>query len=223
LNSLSQLAHQLRQSFPELAHVRSEQDLHNLHAQLQAQNPARAQALAQADQVVRQRQTALAHLTRTRQAHEAQAQTAVAQQRAAFRAQQDSDFNRRAEKLVPNWEQARPAVQQAAMKTLENAGLTQQQISHLWHGNDSVDVHSAVAQELLLKASMWDSAQAKAKQIRQSNLPTVIKPGVGNVSRENKGVARVNDLKARLKGAKGNEAIRLGTELTRTKRALNGA
>jgi hypothetical protein len=36
LNSLTQLDQQVRQAFPELANVRSEQDLHNLHAQLQA-------------------------------------------------------------------------------------------------------------------------------------------------------------------------------------------
>jgi hypothetical protein len=220
LNDLSQLANQLRQSFPELAHVRSEQDLHNLHAQLQAQNPARAQALARAEQVVRQRQVALAHLTRTRQAHEAQQAQASAQQRAAARAEQDKAFESLATKHIPNWERVHSEVRQQARQTLQNAGLSQEQIHHLWTGDHSIDAHSSVLQLVLAKAALWDSAQAKAHQIRQTPMPQVIRPGVGR-SHADAGSERVASLQARLKTAKGNEAIRLGTELTRAKRALN--
>jgi hypothetical protein len=219
LNNLAQITQQARQAFPELAEVRSEQDLHNLHAQLQAQNPARAQQLAKADQVMRQRQIALAQLTNQRKAHEAQARTAVAEQREAFRARQDADFEQRAERIVgaQRWQQGRGGVKEAATKTLESAGLTRQQIHNLWHGQDSVDMHSAVLQELLLKASMWDSAQQKAQQIRQTPMPQVIRPGTGNFSRGSG--ENVAELRARMKNAKGGDGLKLGVALLKAQRA----
>jgi hypothetical protein len=219
LNNLAQLAQQAQQAFPELANVRTEQDLHNLHAQLQAQNPARAQQLAKADQVMRQRQVALANLTNQRKAHEAQQSQATAAQREAFRARQDADFEQRAERIVgaERWQQGRGGVKEAATKTLESAGLTRQQIHNLWHGQDSVDMHSAVIQELLLKASMWDSAQAKAQQIRQAPLPAVIKPGTSN-SRAS-GSENVAELRARLRNSKGSDGIKLGVALLKAQRA----
>jgi hypothetical protein len=223
LNNLAQLSQQVQQAFPELANVRSEQDLHNLHAQLQAQNPARAEALAKADQLVRQRQVALAHLTQTRKAHEAQAQAVTDQQQRQAAAQHDAMFEQRAAKIVPNWEQAAPAVRKAAKQTLIEAGISEQQIDHLWRGHQPIHIRSAAAQELILKAALWDSAQAKAHQIRQSGLPQVIRPGTGNANRANGAESRVADIKARLRTSKGNESIRLGTELIRAKRALNGA
>jgi hypothetical protein len=220
LNNLAQLSQQVQQAFPELANVRSEQDLHNLHAHLQRQNPARAHALAQADQVVRQRQVALAHLTQTRKAHEAQAQAVTDQQQRQAAAQHDAMFEQRAAKIVPNWEQAAPAVRKAAKQTLIAAGISEQQIDHLWRGAQPIHIRSAAAQELILKAALWDSAQAKAHQIRQTPLPQVLKPGVGR-SHANAGTDRVNNLIARMKTAKGNEGIRLATELTKARRALN--
>jgi hypothetical protein len=175
----------------------------------------------QADQAVRQKQVALAHLTTQRKAHEAQQAAAQEAQRAAFRSQQDDDFERRAERLVPNWKGARPAVQKAARQTLINAGISEEQVGHLWRGNERIDIRSSAAQELILKAALYDSAKAKAKQVRQANLPTVLRPGVG-IPRAQAGVERVNDLRARLKGAKGNEALKLATELMRAKRSMNG-
>jgi hypothetical protein len=220
LNGLTQLTRQVQQSFPELANVRSEQDLHNLHAQLQAQNPARAQALADADRVMRQRQVALANLTNQRKAHEAQQAQITAQQRAQAAAQHDAQFEARAAKIVPNWEQARPAMQAAAKKALVDAGISEAEQHRLWHQGTPIDIRSSAAQELILKAAMWDSAQAKAWQIRQTPLPQVIKPGMGR-SHGQDGAERVADLRARLRTSKGNESLRLATELTKAKRALN--
>jgi hypothetical protein len=220
LKSLTQLDQQVRQAFPELANVRSEQDLHNLHAQLQAKDPARAQALVQADQVVRQQQVALAALTSQRKAHEAQLSAAQEQQRKAFRSQQDAAFEERAAKLVPNWEQARPTVQKAAKQTLIDAGVSEEQISEMWRGNKPIDIRSSPAQLLILKASLWDQAQAKARLVRQTPLPSVLRPGVG-IPRAAAGADRVNNLMARMKTSKGNESLRLATELRQAIRAMN--
>jgi hypothetical protein len=220
LNGIAQLARQIQQSFPELANVQSEQDLHNLHAQMQAQNPARAQALAQADQVMRQRQVALANLTNQRKAHEQQQTQAAAQQRAAARAEQDKAFEASAAKHIPNWERVQGEVRAQARKTLESAGLSPAEIHHLWTGDHSVDAHSSVLQTVLAKAAAYDLAQQKAHLIRQTPLPQVIKPGVGR-SHGQDGAERVADLKAQLKTAKGNAAIRIGTQLMQAKRTLN--
>jgi hypothetical protein len=221
LNNLAQLSQQVQQAFPELAQVRTEQDLHALHAHLQAKNPARAQALVRADQVVRQRQVALAHLTMTRKAHEAHQQQSVAQQRAQAAAQHDAAFEARAATIVPNWEQARPAMQAAAKQTLIAAGISEEQIDQLWRRGTPIDIRSSAAQELILKASLWDNAKQKAQTIRESNLPRVIRPGVGR-SHVNAGMEHVSNLQAKLKTAKGNKAIQIGAELLKARREMNG-
>jgi hypothetical protein len=112
-------------------------------------------------------------------------------------------------------------VRAQARKTLESAGLSQADIQRLWTGDEAVDAHSSVLQLVLAKAAQWDLAQEKARQIRQSNVPQVIRPGTYRNSGEGDAQS-VNDLKARLKKATGREAIRLGTALARAERAQNG-
>jgi hypothetical protein len=187
--------------------------------ELRQQDPARHARLMQADQLLRQSQQRIAAMAQQRGVHEQQQAQASAQQRAAARAAEDAAFERSAAKHIPGWEQNQGAVRAQAFKTLESAGLSQDQILHLWTGDHSIDAHSSVLQTVLAKAAAYDLAQAKAHQVRQSGLPQVIRPGTGNANRGNGAESRVAELKARLRTSKGNESIRLGTELIRAKRA----
>jgi hypothetical protein len=174
-----------------------------------------------ADQMVRERQQKIAAVMQQQQAHEAQRAKAYEAQLAEARARQDADFNQRAARLVINWEQQRGQMQEAAMQTLQAAGLTREDINNLWSGTGhAVDMHSAAAQELILKAALYDRAQARAHQVRQTPVPQVQKPGTYRAS--DGGEQSVRELSARLAKATGREAIHLGTQLQRAKRAMNG-
>ena len=104
-----------------------------------------------------------------------------------------------------------------ARKTLESAGLTPEQLHHLWNGDHSIDVHSSILQLVMAKAAQYDLMQQRAHQVRQVPVPPVMRPGVAR-SRDD-GAQSVHELSARLSRASGREAIRLATELQRAKRA----
>jgi hypothetical protein len=191
--------------------------------ELRQQDPARHARLMQADQALKQSQQRVAAMAQQRSQREQQQAQASAQQRAAARAAEDKAFEASAARHIPNWERVQGEVKAQARKTLEAAGLSQAEIHHLWTGDHSIDAHSSVLQTVLAKAAAYDLAQAKANQIRQSGLPQVIRPGTGNAYRGNGAEAGVAELKARLRSSKGNESIRLGTELIRAKRALRGS
>jgi hypothetical protein len=107
------------------------------------------------------------------------------------------------------------------MQTLQAAGLSRQDITNLWSGTGHlVDMHSAAAQELLLKATLYDRMQARAHEIRQAPVPPVLRPGVAR-SRDD-GSQSVRELQMQLKGAKGRDALRIATEITRARRANGG-
>jgi hypothetical protein len=110
-------------------------------------------------------------------------------------------------------------VRQQAVKTLESAGMSEQEIKHLWTSDDAIDVHSSVAQLLIAKAAMWDRAQAKAQQIRQTPVPPVQKPGTYRARNDGDSVS---NLQSALSRASGREAIRIGAALTRARRANGG-
>jgi hypothetical protein len=190
---------------------------------LRQKDPERHALLVQADQLLRQSQQRIAAMAQQRGLREQQQAQASAQQRAAARAEQDRAFEASAAKHIPNWQSVQGEVRAQARKTLEAAGLSPAEIHHLWTGDHSIDAHSSVLQTVLAKAAAYDLAQAKAHQVRRSGLPQVIRPGTGNANRGNGAESRVAELKARLRTSKGNEGIRLATELTRAKRALNGA
>jgi hypothetical protein len=186
---------------------------------LRARDPARHQRLMQYDAALRDRQARIAALTQQRIARDQQQSQADAQARAAARAEQDAAFERLAAQHIPNWERNHAEVRAQARRTLENAGLSAEEIHHLWNGDHSIDVHSSVLQLMLAKAAMWDSATAKAHQVRQVNLPQVQKPGVYRAPDSG---GDVRDLQRQLRGAKGREALRIATEITRARRASGG-
>jgi hypothetical protein len=185
--------------------------------QLKIQDPARFQRLAQYDAALKDRQQRIAALTQQRVQHEQQQAQAASAERAAARAEQDAAFERLAAQHIPNWERNHAEVRAQARQTLQNAGLTPEQLHYLWNGDHSIDVHSSVLQLVLAKAAQWDLAQQRAHQVRQAPVPPVQKPGAYRARDD--GAQSVHELSARLSRASGREAIRLATELQRAKRA----
>jgi hypothetical protein len=174
-----------------------------------------------ADQMVRERQQKIAAVMQQQQAYEAQQAKAYEAQLAQARARQDAEFTQRAARLVPNFEQQRGQIQEAAMRTLQAAGLSREDITNLWSGTGHlVDMHSAAAQELLLKATLYDRMQARVHEIRQTPVPPVLRPGVAR-SRDD-GAASVAALESRLGRVSGREALRIATQLQRAKRVNGG-
>jgi hypothetical protein len=184
--------------------------------QLRVQDPAKFQRLAQYDAALRDHQQKIAGLTQQRIARDQQEAQAASAERAAARAAEDKAFEDLAARHIPNWERVHGEVRAQARKTLESAGLTPEQLHYLWNGDHSIDVHSSILQLVLAKAAQWDLAQERARQVRQTPVPPVMRPGVAR-SRDD-GAASVQELSARLARASGREAIRLGTELQRAKR-----
>jgi hypothetical protein len=215
-NGYDKLVANILQEFPGLQNgPPSQAELEDLRQQA----PARFNQLAAADNALRQYQQQISAMAQQRSQRDQEQARASAQQRALARAQQDAEFERRAERIVgaERWQQNHKEVQQAARRTLESAGLSQAEIHHLWTGDATFDMHSAAVQEILLKASMYDAARAKAHQIRQTPMPSVIKPGSGNFSRSS--ADNVNELRARMRSAKGGDGLKLGVALLRAQRA----
>jgi hypothetical protein len=183
---------------------------------LRVRDPARFQRLAQFDQAMRERQARIASLEQGRVAREQQQAQVYAQQRAAARAAQDQAFEQLAAQHIPNWERSHGEVRAQAKKTLEAAGMSPEEIHHLWNGDHSIDAHSSILQLVLAKAAQWDLAQVRAKQARQAPVPQVIRPGTYRARDDGQSVY---ELSARLSKAKGRDALRIATELTKAKRA----
>jgi hypothetical protein len=184
---------------------------------LRARDPARFQRLAQYDQALRERQARIGSLAQQRVAREQQQAQVNAQQRAAARAEQDKAFEQLAAQHIPGWERNHAEVRAQARQTLLNAGMSAEELHHLWNEDHSIDVHSSILQLVLAKAAQWDLATAKAHQVRQVPLPPVQRPGTYRAP--DGGAQSVHELSARLSKASGREAIRLATELQRAKRA----
>jgi hypothetical protein len=187
---------------------------------LRVRDPARHAQLMQADQMLRERQLRIRFIAQQRGVHEQRQAQINSQARARARAKQDEQFEHLAEQHIPNWSSVHGEVRQQAVKTLEAAGLSKDEIRHLWSGDDSIDAHSSVLQLILAKAALYDRGHARAREIRQANLPQVIKPGTYRASGGD--ATSVAELQARLSRASGREALRLGAALTRAKRAMNG-
>jgi hypothetical protein len=216
-NDLNQLGEAIYREFPSLrngppdpAHVE----------QLRISDPARHQKLMMADAMVRERQQKIAAVMQQRQAQEAQRAQINAQARAAARAEQDRAFEQIAAQQIPGWERNHAEVRAQARTTLENAGLSQEEIHHLWNSDDTIDAHSSALQLILAKAASWDMAQARAKQARQTAVPPVQKPGTWRARDD--GAASVAGLSAKLGRVSGREALRVATELTKARRANGG-
>jgi hypothetical protein len=216
-NDLNQLGEAIYQEFPSLRN--GPPNPADVEA-LRISDPARHQKLMMADAMVRERQQKIAAVMQIRGQQERQQAQINAQARAAARAEQDRAFEQLAAQHIPNWESNHGQIRQQARTTLENAGLSQEEIHHLWNGDHSIDAHSSVLQLVLAKAAQWDLAQARAKQARQAPVPPVQKPGTWRARDD--GAASVAGLSAKLGRVSGREALRVATELTKARRASGG-
>jgi hypothetical protein len=187
--------------------------------QLRVQDPARFQRLAQYDAALKDRQQKIAALSAQRMQREQQQEQAASAERAAARAAEDAAFERLAAQHIPNWERNHAEVRAQARTTLQNAGLSPEQLHYLWNGDHSIDVHSSILQLVLAKAASWDLATEKARQVRQAPVPPVMRPGTYRAPDSG---GDVRDLQRQLKGATGREALRIATEITRARRANGG-
>jgi hypothetical protein len=183
---------------------------------LRQKAPARFQQLIAADAALKQYQLQLNNFAQQR----GQRSQAAAQQRANARARQDHAFEEKAARLIPNWEHVGPEVRQQAHRTLQDAGMSPEEIQHLWTGDHSIDAHSSVLQLVLAKAAMWDNAHAKAQQIRQAPMPKVVRPGTSSYNRGSD-YSGVSEIRTQMKSAKGNQGIALATRLIKAQRAAN--
>ena len=137
-----------------------------------------------------------------------------------IRAELDKHFEQIVPQQIPGLERVQSEVRAQARKTLLAAGASENDLERMWSGDESIDLHSVPAQVITAKAALWDLAQEKARNVRQSNLPSVVKRGMYR-SASDGDAQSVGELTARLAKATGREAIRLGTALTKARRAIN--
>jgi hypothetical protein len=194
------------------ADVRSPQDLERVRVQ----QPARFAELMHLREISLGGRDQLAAIAQQRQAHESRSAIQRSHARAALAAQQDALASAEIAKVLPHADRAELGRQ--ATETLRSVGLDDRQIQAHYHGGLPVDLRWAGAQLLIAKAAAYDSMQAKAKQVRQTPLPPVQKPGTAR-PRGAAEAQRVSDLKSQLRGARGNKALELGMELLRAQRA----
>jgi hypothetical protein len=180
---------------------------------LRVRDPARFQRLAQFDQALRERQARISSLAQQR----AQNEQRQAAQEAAQLERWAQAQNAIIDAELPELRDPRTAAafKQDVAETLKAMNITQEHLSHHIFGPA---LRSVEGQRLLADATRWRVATAKANQARQINLPPVMKPGTYRAPDSGQSV---RDLQMQLKGAKGRDALRIATEITRARR-MNG-
>lgn len=109
------------------------------------------------------------------------------------------------------------ALRDATQKTLRDLGFADDEVRAAWEGRTGVPLRDARVQLLLRKAALWDSAQARAKQVTKAPIPPVLRPGVHR-PKGNMDLEQITRLERELGDAKGDRAIRLATKLTQLRR-----
>jgi hypothetical protein len=123
-----------------------------------------------------------------------QQEVAAAQQRQAqelgqlwqqFASEQDKLVTEK----VPELADAKKAaeLQSSALSTLKNIGFDQEELARAWQGQQGLSLRDHRLQMLILDATRWREAQAKAKSVAAKPVPPVQRPGVAqgrNAARE---------------------------------------
>jgi hypothetical protein len=144
--------------------------------------------------------------------------TATEQRRQAERSQKWNEYVSREDQLfnekVPEMADAKKAAQlrDSAIKTLEDIGFTQNELSKMWHENDVFRDHRM--QMLILDAVKYRDGQAKAKTITAKPLPKVQAPGTARGKGDSE-MGRLQNLTQQLENASGMNALRIATEIRR--------
>jgi hypothetical protein len=182
-----------------------------------------AQALAAADNAVREKQAALYGLQAQRQQQQqAIAQHArVQQQRAVahWGSQQDEAFEREAERIAPEWksEDGRMLLRWAARDVLrKTAGLSDAQIDAAYQAGGVL--RSAAAQAMILRAAKYELARAGLRNAQRAPAPKVQRPGMSRPATDY-AAGTVRELTNQLRTAKGSQGVKLAAQLLKAKRA----
>jgi hypothetical protein len=133
---------------PEFAQVRTAEDWQRL----QLTNPALAQQMAA---YVDRRVAAVNQLTAEHAQVQEQRRQVAAGQFKQWAEAQDAEFEKHAGTIDR-------ALQQEALVTLRDAGVSDEQAARAWNG-EPISLRSAAAQRLVLDATRWRLAEAKAK------------------------------------------------------------
>jgi hypothetical protein len=122
-----------------------------------------------------------------------QQEVVAAQQRQGAELQQRfAEFARSQDQLlaekVPEMADAKKAaeLQNAALSVLKSTGFDEQELAASWRGEQGLSLRDHRVQLLILDATRWREAQAKAKQIQAKPVPPVQRPGTA----QGKGAAR---------------------------------
>jgi hypothetical protein len=134
---------------------------------IQQTNPALAQQMA--EYVARRVNTVAQLATEHAQLQEQRRQVSAAQFK-EWASAQDTEFEKHCGAVDR-------ALQQEALITLQNAGVSDEQAARAWNG-EPISLRSAAAQRLVLDATRWRLAEAKAKAAIARPSPPPQRPGV---------------------------------------------
>jgi hypothetical protein len=118
---------------------------------------------------------------------------AAQQRQAAELTQRFTEFAQREDSLlaekVPEMADSKKAaeLQNAALAVLKSTGFNEQELAASWRGEQGLSLRDHRVQLLILDATRWREAQAKAKQVQAKPVPPVQRPGVAqgkNAARE---------------------------------------
>lgn len=197
--------------FPEMASLSAEQMPVAL-SMLATQNPQRHA------QITRQLQVTQAAYVHHVEAERAQA----AQQRQQFTkwaSEQDQEFEKEFNKEFRGQPGKMDQTRQEVTKYLtETIGIPKAELAELWHNNPAI--RSAQGQRIMCDAARHHMAKEKARNATRVPLPPVQRPGVSRGRPDHS--ETIAELQSKLKGAKGEPALRLGAQLILARRAQRG-
>jgi hypothetical protein len=178
---------------------------------IQQTNPALAQQMAN---YVERRVAAVNQLNAEHAQVQEQRRQVAAAQFADWGKAQDAEFERHAGEISRE-------LQIEALTTLKDVGLDERQIAQAWNGHQQISLRSAGAQRLVLDATKWRLAEAKAKAAIARPSPPPQRPGVRQDIRAS--VADLNNLSRQLDGAtSAQQALKLGARLVAERRRAQG-
>jgi hypothetical protein len=138
--------------------------------------------------------------------------------------QKFSEFAKKQDSLlvekVPDMadEKKAEALQKAARATLDHIGFNEQELARAWNTPGEFSLRDHRVQMLIIDATKWRDAQAKAKTVTAKPVPPVQRPGTSQ-DKAPAHAAEIATLNKQLDNASGVNAIRAAARLTAIQRA----
>lgn len=101
---------------------------------------------------------------------------------------------------------------------LTDLGFSEQELAASWHGQEKFSLRDARLQKILLDAAKFNNAQREAQKVKAKPLPPAQRPGVAKAQGADS-AQKIQALEQQLAKASGLQAIRIGAEITKLKRA----